>query len=133
MEALVPARPGLVALARELQRCGWEIREADLDLVAGRATLRLHRFDGRWLRLSGTDSGTAAIERWHREDVIERTYNGSGVQIGAHRDQFLGRTRYQGGPRAALRGLCTYLAENPAPGFPSLAASEARNLFRPLM
>lgn len=133
MEALVPARPGLVALARGLQRCGWEIREADIDLIAGRVTLRLHRFDGRWLRLSATDSGTATIERWHRDDVVERAYNGSGVQIDAHRDQFLGRTRYQDGPRAALRGLCTYLAENPAPGLPSLVVADVKNLFRPLM
>ncbi len=133
MEALVSARPELIALARGLHRCGWEIREADFDLVAGRATLRLHRFDGRWLHLSATGSGTAMIERWHRDDVVERTYNGSGVQTDTHRDQFLGRTRYQGGGRAALRGLCTYLADNPAPGFPSLVASEARNLFRPLM
>ncbi len=133
MEALALPSAGLVALARGLQRCGWEIREADFDLIAGRATLRIHRFDGRWLHLSADPWGRVSIERWHREEIVTRTYNGSGVQTDTHRDQFLGRTRYQDGPRAALRGLCTYLADNPAPGFPALAAADARNLFRPLM
>lgn len=119
------------ALVSGLERCGWEIREIDLDLVAGRAIVRVHRFDGRWLRLSATESG-AVLERWHRDEVVERTYNGGGVQIDTHRDRFLGRTRAEG-PRSALRALCTYLADNPAPGFPALAPPEARALFRPLM
>lgn len=132
MGDLATTRPGLTDLVAGLQRCGWEIREFDLDLVAGRAIVRVHRFDGRWLRLSATDSG-AVIDRWQRDAVVERTYNGSGVQIDTHRDRFLGRTRYTDGPRSALRGLCAYIADNPNPGFPALAPPDVRGLFRPLM
>lgn len=124
-----PHPPAMIQLAAGLQAAGFEIREMDLDLVAGRAVVRVHRFDGRWLYLVAT-AGGASIERWHRDAVVTR-YRG-GPECDGHRDQFLGRTRYEGA-RSALRALTTYLSDNPAPGFPRIEAAQVRALFAPLM
>ena len=118
------------ALACGLQRIGWEIREVDIDTVAGRAVVRLHRFDGRWLHLAADDIGRASLERWQRDAIVYR-YRG-GPQCDGHEDRFLGRSRHEG-LRSGLRSLCTYIADNPAPGFPSLTSADVRRLVAPLL
>lgn len=125
-----PARDDLRALAVVLARGGWEIRDLDLDLVAGRAMIELHRADGRWLYLSADSLGRASVERWHRAAVVTR-YRG-GPECDGHRDQFLGRTRFEG-PRAALRHLSRYVADNPAPGRAGIEVGDVRGALAPLM
>lgn len=120
----------LKALAAVLHLAGWEVRNVDLDLVAGRAVVELHRYDGRWVYLSADDLGRASIERWHRNAVVTR-YQG-GPQCDGFEDLFLGRTRCEGA-RSALRSLCSYVADNPAPGFRTLAAPDVRRALAPLM
>jgi hypothetical protein len=124
------ARDDLKALSIALARCGWEIRVLDIDLVAGRLVAQLHRYDGRWLHVAADDIGRASVERWHRSAVVTR-YRG-GPQCDGHEDQFLGRTRCEG-PRQAMRVLCAYVADNPAPGFAQLSAPEVRTVFAPVM
>ena len=118
------------ALACGLERHGWSVRNVDIDLVAGRAVVELHRFDGRWVYLDARTDGSTCVERWQRRATVTR-YRG-GPQCDSFEDQFLGRSRAEG-PRAGLRTLCNYLADNPMPGFPALTASDARNLFRPVL
>jgi hypothetical protein len=126
----VPSKAEITVLAATLALTGWEVRTVDLDLVAGRAVVEIHRYDGRWLWLNADGFGRASVERWHRRAIVTR-YRG-GPQCDSSEDDFLGRTRCEG-PRAALRHLCGYIADNPAPGFRSLPASDIRDALRPLL
>lgn len=125
----VPSVP--VPVLKVLRRLGWEIRSMDLDLTRDKVDMRLFRDDGRWLHLSTPRSGRAVIERWHREPTIERASK-RGPQFDAFRDEFLGRI-HCGHPRQALRTLCDYLADNPAPDHAALPAAEVRDAVRLLM
>src|SRR5690606_27333873 len=128
------ASGALAHLAATLRLAGWEARTIDLDFVAGRATVELHRDDGRWVLLSVDALGRAQIERHHRSITLGRHSSSRGKiplspQIA---DVFLGRQRYEG-PRAAMRALCSYVADNPAPGKQALTVKSVRALFAPLM
>ena len=130
MSADLPARDAEKLLAIGLQRIGWEARNIEIDLVVGRVKVELHRFDGRWLYLVADAEGCAQIERWHRRAIVTR-YRG-GPECDGFEDQFLGRTRCEG-PRAALRSLASYVAENPCPGRLAIGAEDVRNLLRLVM
>lgn len=129
-----PAEIPLARLAAVLRLAGWEVRNLDLDLVAGRATVELHRDDGRWVLLSADALGRASIERNQRTVSLGRHSSARGrIPLSPQvADTFLGRQRFEG-PRAALRSLCAYVADNPAPGKRMLSASEVRAAFAPLM
>lgn len=110
-----------------LEQIGWEIREVSIDLAAGRAVVRLHRHDGRHLYVAADASGKATVERWQRET----TPTGS-IRSDVVSDRFLGRSPCFGA-RSALRTMCDYIAENPAPGCAALPASTVRDSIRLLM
>lgn len=124
----------LTALAAALRLAGWEVRNLDLDLVAGRATVELRRDDGRWVLLSVDAHGRASIERHQRTVVLGRHSSARGRVVRSEQieDVFLGRQRCDGA-RSALRALCNYVADNPAPGRPALPSSAVRAAFAPLM
>ena len=105
-----------------LEQIGWEIRDIDRD--HGRAVMRLFRADGRWLHVAMPKDGRATIERWQRDDTMERgkgRRGDRGPTVYAFEDRFLGRTRCDG-VQSLLRAMCDYLADNPAPGRPALSA-----------
>lgn len=122
-----PALSGaaLSGVARTLARSGWELRNLDADLVAGRLVVELHRIDGRWLYLTVDPLGRASVERWHRDPVIRRCF-GSGPEFDAHEDRFLGRLR--GAPVEMLRAACGYVEDNPAPGWAQLPSGDLLRL-----
>ena len=125
--------PSMTALCVVLGHIGWEVRNVDLDLVAGRATVEVHRHDGRWLYFSVDPLGRASIERWDRTIRLgRRAADKGGPQSPQIEDTFLGRTRCEGA-RSGLRSLCTYLADNPAPGFPQIAPATVRRALAPTM
>jgi hypothetical protein len=131
MNDLQPENPdSSTLLAKVLERHGWEVRSIDIDLVAGRATVEIHRFDGRWVYLAGSSEGSVNLERWARTRTVSR-YRG-GPECDSFKDQFLGRSRPEG-LRSGLRALCNYIADNPAPGFPALGAADVRRLMAPLL
>lgn len=123
----------LRTLAQGFERAGWDLREMDVDLVAGRLVVRLHRFDGRWLYLSARTDGGATLERWHRMAVVKRAFGApNGVQFDAFDDQFLGRSHTEG-IRSGLRSLSNYIADNPCPGRQALSVSTVRALLAPVL
>ena len=125
-----PATGNVIALRQTLQRHGWDIRTVEIDLIAERAIVEIHRFDGRWVYLAGKAQGSVNLERWHRTPTVYR-YRG-GPQCDWFDDQFLGRSRPEG-LRTGLRSLCKYIADNPAPGFPALDMQDVRRLFANVM
>ena len=125
--ARVPA-----ALAITLSQVGWELREVNINLVNGRAVMRLFRADGRWLYLAASADGSGSIERWHRDQRDQRGMGGSGPLFGGIDDTFLGRTRCATA-EATLLALADYVAENPAPGRAALPTATARAAFRLVM
>jgi hypothetical protein len=117
------------ALVHGFERAGWHLREVDVDLVAGRLVIRIHRFDGRWLHLSARADGGATLERWHRQ---QKPYRYRGVQHDGFEDTFLGRIRAEG-IRSGLRSLSNYIADNPCPGRAALSVGDVRALLAPLL
>jgi hypothetical protein len=118
-------------IAHTIALAGWRVDEIDVDLVAGRLLVRLFRSDGRFVELAADHHGRARLDRFQRERVIERCF-GDGPEREGFRDQFLGRTRFEG-PRSGLRGLCAYVGGNPAPGFLELPPAAVRHAFRRLL
>ena len=118
-----------VVVTSTLERGGWEIRSAEIDLVREEVVLSAHRTDGRWLYLRG-GRGRVVVERFQRQEGLD-TYRG-GLTVDVVRDEFLGRDTFDG-PRVALRYMCNYIADNPAPGKHALPASTVRNAIRLLM
>ena len=116
------------------EQIGWEIREVSIDIARGIAVMRLFRRDGLWLFVAADASGKSTIERWQRESVMAngRGCSGRGFKSNVIKDSFLGRSSCFGA-RSALRAMCDYVAENPAPGCASLSATTVRNSVRLLM
>ena len=126
--ALVPS-----VVSMMLESIGWEIRTVEIDLVAGRSVLELHRFDGPWVHLSARLEGKVTIERWQRETVMSCGNDGvRGAPRNVIQDRFLGRTSCPG-TRSALRVLSDYLVDNPEPGRAALPAATVRDAVRLLM
>ena len=114
--ATIPAN--IRALQHTLARGGWAIMAVEIDLTASTARVEIKRDDGLYVTLDARN-GHASITR---ERVSLRRVD-SPVGSGRWRPErlhteFIGRQRFEG-PRAALRGLCNYLADN-ATGAPML-------------
>lgn len=93
-----------------LERLGWAVDRADLDLVQGRAVLVFKRRDGLWLSFDAR-GGDASLSRELRtwQDSPQR-YGGRWESV------FLGRVHWRGRSSDAIRGhlkrLAHYLADN---------------------
>ena len=116
MTAAVPAN--IRALQLTLDRGGWTILAVEIDLIRSTARVEVKRDDGLHVTLDARN-GSATLTR---ELVSLRRAEGP-VGSGRWRPErlhteFIGRQRFEG-PRAALRGLCNYLADN-ASGEPML-------------
>jgi hypothetical protein len=129
--APTPSVPGLRSMEAILSLIGWRVQNAEIDLVAGRVVVELHRYDGRWAHLVVDSLGRATIERWQRVSVVTR-WGRKGPECDGFRDDFLGRSRCEG-PRDGLRVLARYVADNPSPGFEALPVSGIRDAFRSVM
>lgn len=113
-----------------LERIGWSIQSAEIDLVAGVARMELRSTSGLLITLHATeDSASLTREMLYRcQTRIGR--KGDSFVADLVRTRFLGRTKFHCGVRASLRALCMYLADNaPTP----VSASIARDAIRPLL
>lgn len=115
LEAHVRPRHELLQMA--MNSIGWEVRTMDIDLTGEmpRCTVEVHRDDGRWLYLRVDQYGRASMETWHREIRIgmqaNRKPGARMAQSPQITDHFIGRRRFSG-PRAMMRNLCYYIADN---------------------
>ena len=125
LEVILPIR----AWARFVERTGWEIQNVEVDVGAGRLRIEAERFDGRLMVLDVTprsgvlETSVVDVERAPGRRIAD--------DVTTH---LLSRTRIPAGAyRAALRILCTRLADNPPPGFPMLPAEEIRRALAPAL
>lgn len=124
----VVAKPLVAALARTLERAGWQILAVDIDMTRETARIELRRgdtfvtFDAR----NGKASTTRERQeiRTHKAGRRGDIYRAERVHM-----HFIGRERHEGA-RSGLRWLTNYLADN-SEG--ALTAGEARRMLAPLM
>lgn len=136
--AAVPVAPS--GMSRALALCqrvtgaaGWEILGLDLDLTQSHPTveIKLMRADGRWLSARADSIGRCTLEVFHRARSLGMSAHGKGRRplVPQVEDAFLGRHKYAG-PRAMLRGMTAYLADN---ALHPVALSELRAPWAALM
>jgi hypothetical protein len=118
----------LTRLQLVLESAGWTVRDLDIDLGTRRATVTLHRHDGRELWLSVRE-GVAILERFQVDAVrVEgRPYLPESLV-----PRFLGRDRMQSAQQG-LNALGHYVAANPLPGKTPITAPAFRKAIAPVM
>ena len=101
-----PAQPQTEAQVA-LERLGWTMERADLDLEAGRALVTLKRRDGLVVSLDASHK-RASLTR-EMMTFCESPTPGQG----RWRCELIGRDKWQtDGARAAMRALAHYIADN---------------------
>lgn len=120
------ARPAVRHALAQLERLGWELQVADLDLVAKRARVVAKRFDGRLVTLDVQHGQTTVVRETeeHGTKVVGR--RGDRMPVPAVTVRLLGRDRIPGGPQNGLRFLADYLDENRLYPAPQLGPKAAR-------
>ena len=111
------------ALTAALEAIGWEMKHADLDMVAGMIKIEAKRFDGRVVRafVTGTSSYIEA------EVISVRRIKDRGLPADRVEPILLSRQRCLGA-RHAVWKWCNYLADNPAPNLPALTRVDVQRL-----
>lgn len=133
--APTPMEVAVKAATVLLERGGWELREVDIDLVAGTARVSVRSHAGRVVTLFADQQGRRCyLERcqerteWVRRGAGGALFKGGGRSLSASEEtvtDFLGRERCEG-IRSGARALCVYLTDNaPRP----LALADARRAF----
>ena len=115
LEASVMPHGALTRLQRVMAIAGWEVEYVDMDLTGQRPTaeIKVQRDDGRWLWARVDALGRCTTETFQRERHLGMAKNQRGRRplVPLVDDVFLGRRTHEG-PRAMLRGLTAYLADN---------------------
>lgn len=113
----VPVGPSraMLMLQRTMALAGWEVDYADIDLTgsAPKAEIKVRRHDGRWLWARVDQLGRCTLETFQRESYLgeSQCYGKMAPRCMRHDDHFLGR-RMPAGPRAMLRMMTDYIADN---------------------
>jgi hypothetical protein len=118
-------RPTVRRALGQLERLGWELQVADLDLVTKRARITAKRFDGRLVVLdvqNGQSTVTREVEE-HGTKLVGR--RGDRMPVPTVTMRLLGRDRVPGGPQAGLRFLAAYLDDNRLYAAPQLGPKAA--------
>ena len=96
-----------------LERLGWSLLAADIDLSSGALRVELRRTDGLTVTLDRDALGRASLTReravYYTELVGRR---GDRFRAKCTKYVFAGRDRIHGGPRDALRALANYVGDN---------------------
>ena len=111
-------------LVHTLERLGWSLTSAEVDLVTNAARIELRRVDGLLVTLDAR-YGTVSITRERvRVEVKRMGRIGDRYRAGALRTDFLGRTRHEG-IRSGLRALANYVEDNATTAAPRFTARPA--------
>lgn len=98
-------------LIHTLERLGWSLSSAEVNLVANTARVELRRTDGLLVTLDARN-GRASITRERvRVETELRGRKSDRYRAEFIRVEFIGRTRYDG-IRSAMRSLCNYVEDN---------------------
>lgn len=113
------------ALQIGLERVGWTIIAAEIDLSRGTARIEVKRSDGRYITFDARN-GRSTITREHmgRHNVLIRQVRGGHISERIEMT-FLGRSSHEGA-RSGLRALCSYIADN---AISPISAIDVRRLF----
>lgn len=101
------------AVVVALERLGWSLLAADIDLSSGALRVELRNADGMTVTLDRDAAGRASITRERAvryATAIGR--RGDRCQVERIRHELIGRERVHGGPRDALRALSNYVGDN---------------------
>lgn len=110
-----------------LERCGWDLRVADVDPEQGRARVTLSRLSDGLLVTLDVQNGRASVTRETRiAEAVAVGRRGDRFRAERVRYALLGRQRFPVlGARSAMRWLAMYLADNspnPALARPAVCA-----------
>lgn len=121
--------PAIRALQLGLERAGWTIIAAEIDLSRETARIEVKRADGRHITFDARN-GRATITREHMErrpvfiKQVVKGYIAERIEM-----RFLGRTSHEGA-RSGLRAMCSYIADN---AIVPTSAIDVRRLFALVM
>lgn len=119
-------RPAVRRALVQLERLGWELQVADLDLVTKRARLVAKRFDGRLVTLDVQNGQTTVVRETEEHGTKLVGRRGDRMPVPTVTMRLLGRDRIPGGPQAGLRFLADYLDDNRLYAAPQLGPKAAR-------
>lgn len=119
-------RPAVRRALAQLERLGWELQVADLDLVTKRARLVAKRFDGRLVTLDVQNGQTTVVRETEEHGTKLVGRRGDRMPVPTVTMRLLGRDRIPGGPQAGLRFLADYLDDNRLYAAPQLGPKAAR-------
>jgi len=109
-------------LVHTLERLGWSLTSAEVDLVTNTARIELRRVDGLLVTLDARN-GTVSITR-ERVRVEVKRMGRDRYRAEVLRTDFLGRTRHEG-IRSGLRALANYVEDNATTAAPRFTARPA--------
>lgn len=112
-------------LVATLERLGWRLAAAEVNLVANTARVELQRADGLVVTLDARN-GRASITRERVRTVTEHCgRRGDRYRAETLHTEFIGRTRHPDGIRSAMRSLCNYVEDNALAAAPRFTARRA--------
>lgn len=118
------ATPAQRTLVHTLERLGWSIASAEVNLVAGTARIELRRADGLLVTLDARNGNVSITRERVRVEVEVTGRRGDRCRSEVLRTEFLGRTRHEG-IRSGLRALASYVEDNATTTTPRFTARSA--------
>lgn len=120
--------PHMTTAVAILERAGWTIVGADLDLV--RETLRLElRRDDMLVTFDARHGRATTTRERVRSQVVVVGRRGDKCPVERLRTEFVGRQQHEG-IRSGLRWLTSYIAENSVRALP---VADVRRAFAPIL
>lgn len=95
-----------------IERIGYRLLAADLDLESGRARVEVRRHDGYTLTLDVRNGAGTITREMARVDVVAVGRHGDRFRADRMRVEFLGRSHIAGGARTALRAFADMIGDN---------------------
>ena len=135
--ALQPKQANVVAAL--LERAGWFLLSAELDLVGGAARIEVRSADGLYVTFDARGGGASITRERVAHETVAVGRRGDRGMVERSKMRFIGRTKFPGGARTAMRWFADYLGDNARASFPAkealralITAADARAALRPV-